>query len=133
MNSWAADLFDYWPLRIFFRVLAVLFAFGAAVHAANIMGFGGFRWEAAPVSWRVFDIVFLFLDMAVVIGVLLRKGWAVASFLIACGLQIVLYGIFPAEFAATAEQATAVQYLVYLNFALIGIFGGLVLLRERGE
>ena len=132
MIAWASALFGFRPLRVFFWLVAALFAFGGAVHAANMLSLSGFDWSSSPVLWRALDVVFLVLNATVVLGVIFRSGRAVIAFLLAAGLQVALYGgPLAAQFGTTPENAAAVRNLLYLSLALLGLFVGLVLLRTR--
>lgn len=127
MVRWAAELFTFLPLKIFFWVIAAIYAVGAIVHIRNILGLSGYAWQTSPMLWRVFDIAFLVLNLAVIAGVLGGKGWAVIAFLAATALQLVLYTMFPSHFAETSEQAAALRGLVFTHLALLAVFGGLLL------
>jgi hypothetical protein len=125
----AGSLFDDLPLRLFFVLVAALFALGAVGHAGNILSLNGFQWSTMPLSWRILDGVFLILDLGVVIGVTLRSGWAVVAFLLASGLQVALYTVFSG--APASGQTGIVRVLLYLNITLLVMFAGLVWRRGR--
>jgi F0F1-type ATP synthase membrane subunit c/vacuolar-type H+-ATPase subunit K len=129
--AWMTSLFDFLPLRIFFWAVAVLFGFGGLVRGANMLSLSGYQWSAAPALWRILDVVFLVLNAVVVIGVVAQSGWAVAAFLLAAILQIVLYRVFPGQFSTTPEQIKAIRSLLFLALALIDAFVVLALIRAR--
>ena len=128
MVAWGARQLDYLPTRIFFWIVAALYAFGGIVHVQNILGLSGYAWSDSPPAWQIFDIVFLVLNAAVVIGVLARRGWGVIAFVAAAGLQVVMYQFFPEAFALGPEQFEIVARLRTFALGLLVIFGLLVLL-----
>ncbi len=131
MTAWLARRLEEFPVRIYLGLVAVLFGFGAAVHVANILGLSGYQWASAPMSWRIFDIVFLALDLSVVAAVMLRSGWSIPLVLVTCGLQIVLYAFFADRFSQNSDQAAAIRHLLYLNLALAGTLLFLLARRRR--
>jgi hypothetical protein len=130
MMRWARSLFDFPLIHIFFLIVAVLYAFGGAIHIANMLSLSGYPWSAAPLSWKILDAVFLLLNATVVVTVLLKSGWAVSAFLLAAGIQVVLYAFFPDQFGTTPDHARAIRHLLMLNAVLIGAFFGLVAIRR---
>lgn len=128
MVAWGARQLDYLPIRIFLWIVAALFAFGGTVHVQNILSLSGYAWSESPPAWQIFDIVFLALDLAVVIGVLARRGWGVIAFIAAAGLQVAIYQFFPEAFAASPEQFEIVARLRTFALGLLAIFGLLVVL-----
>ena len=118
---------------MFFWLVGALYAFGAVVHVGNILGLAGRPWSATPLLWRTFDVVFLVLDASVAIGVAISSGVAVAAFVLAAILQIVLYAGFAEHFSHTPEQAAAIRQLLFLNGALLATFVLLLLLRSRAR
>lgn len=131
MLAWANDQLDYLPIRIFFFVVAALFAFDGVVHVSNILSLSGYPWEASPLSWRIFDVVYAVLDAIVVAGVIARSGWGVLGFLASTTLQVLLYQFIPSAFAVSPEQEEIVRRLLYVALGLLVIFAALVLLRGR--
>ncbi|MEO0961825.1 MAG: hypothetical protein AAFY01_05315 [Pseudomonadota bacterium] len=81
-------------LRWYLLLIAVFYAYGAAVHVANMASLTGFDWLAAPRLWQALDIVYLVLDVAVVVGLLLRHAFGLGAFIVAAASQIVLYTAF---------------------------------------
>ncbi len=55
---------------IIIGVVALLYAYGAAVHALNMLSLTGFDWVTAPLKWQVLDVVYFILDVLVVLGLL---------------------------------------------------------------
>lgn len=131
MVAWGTRQLDYLPTRIFFWIVAALFAYGGIVHVANILSLSGYAWSESPPAWQIFDIVFLALDVAVVAGVLARSGVAVIAFIAAAVLQVLVYQFFPEAFAASPEQFEIVNRLMIFALALLVIFAVLVVLGGR--
>ncbi len=83
----------YVPTAIFWLV-ALAYANGAAVHAANMLGMSGYPWREAPFKWQALDVFYLVVDVVVVVGLVL--GWRIGliAFFVAAGTQLVLYTVF---------------------------------------
>ena len=62
------------PLKVYLRILALFYAFGAAVHLGNLLGFGEMPLSEAPLSWRIGDVVYAALDTATATGIGLWRG-----------------------------------------------------------
>ncbi len=76
-------------------VVGVLFGLGGLVHVGNILGFGGAKWSAMAIQFKIGDIVWGALDFLDVVGVVLRSPLGVLAILVAALSQIVMYGFFP--------------------------------------
>ena len=126
MLDFLKSLYDPWPLRIFLWVIAAIYAMGATVHVKNMLGLSGQPWMEMPVSWRVFDIVFLVLNLIVLVGVLLRSPWGIIAFLTALALQLVLYIGMPGTFSTNEEERAALRGLVQFHLVTLALFAGLV-------
>jgi hypothetical protein len=87
-------LYDKPLLRWYLLLIAAFYAYGAAVHVANMASLTGFDWLAAPRLWQALDIVYLVLDVAVVVGLLLKHAFGLGAFIVAATSQIVLYTVF---------------------------------------
>lgn len=115
--------------------LMAFYAYGAAVHVANIAGWTGFDWLAAPSKWQLLDVIYLTLDIGVFVGLLTNRWWAMLLLILAACSQIMLYTIFrswvldvPAAFQVEPEGAANLDSLVLFHVAcLSGV--GLVLWR----
>ena len=44
--------------KLYWRVLAAVYAFGAAVHVGNMLGYGEQPWSEAPLSWKLGDLFY---------------------------------------------------------------------------
>ncbi len=87
-------LYDKPLLRWYLLLIAAFYAYGAAVHVANMASLTGFDWLAAPRLWQVLDVVYLLLDVVVVVGVILKRPFGLIAFVVAAVSQIVLYTAF---------------------------------------
>ena len=128
---------DRW-LRYFLRVVAVAYAYGASVHALNMLSMTGFDWSAAPLKWRMLDVAYLIVDLAATIGLFARRAFGILAFLAGAVSQICLYTVFrtwildvPAEFAPTADQAAYPTGLARFHFITLGVFAALLVWRRR--
>lgn len=118
-------------LKLYLRILALLYAFGACVHFGNLLGFGQVPFAEAPLSWQIGDIVYAVLDTAIVLGLWRRRLWGIICFFIAALSQLVLYISFPDLFAFTDEHYSALQGMVVFHLICLGIFLGLVWIERR--
>ncbi|MDW3096982.1 MAG: hypothetical protein R8J41_02695 [Alphaproteobacteria bacterium] len=128
-------LYDKPLLRWYLLLIAAFYAYGAAVHVANMASLTGFDWLAAPRLWQALDIVYLVLDIAVVVGLLLRHAFGLGAFIVAATSQIVLYTVFRDHVAMLGtphalgpEQMDYLTTLVafhlatFVLFALLAVF-----------
>ena len=74
-------------------ILALFYAYGALLHAFSITGFAGIDWSATPLRWRILDILYLVLDFAVALCLVLWPAPGVVLLWIAAAGQILLYTI----------------------------------------
>lgn len=87
-------------------MVALFYAYGAAVHVMNILSFNGFDWMQAPRKWQVLDVVYLILDLRVAIGFFLQWKVATVAFYLAAFSQIILYTVFRAWIIDVPEAFT---------------------------
>lgn len=116
------------PLNIYLKILAVLYGYGALIHAANLAGFGSIDPSAAPWYWRPFDVFYLLLDSATMVGLWRGRRWGVALFLIAAASQLVIYLGFPQLFALDDSARNTNLQLVGAHLLSIALY---LLLRRR--
>ena len=109
-------------------IVALFYAYGAAVHVANMLSLTGFDWPRAPFKWQVLDVVYLLLDIAVVTGFALRKRFGLIAFFAAAISQILLYTLLrswildvPAEFAVAPEQVSYLNGLVAFHVITVAL------------
>ena len=120
-NSW---------MGIYLRILALIIAYGALVHLANLMGFGEMPWRKMPLTWKVGDIVYGLLDTVTVIGLWHKTTWGIFCFLSAIASQLVIYTVFIDYFAFTSEQRQTIYGLVGTELILLSVFWVLFWLKK---
>lgn len=109
-------------MAIYFRILAVIIAYGATVHIANILGWGEIAWAKMPLSWRIGDIVYGCLDLVTAIGLWQKTSWGIVCFLSLITSQFIIYTIFIDYFAFTPGQRETIYQLLGIEAILILIF-----------
>ncbi len=119
--------------------LAAAYAYGAAVHVANMIGLSGFDWIEAPLKWQVLDVVYLVLDVIVVCGLIFQSRLGLIAFTVASISQIALYTVFrdwvldvPSTFVPTVEQQAYLWKLVVFHFICLTLVI-IALLRDRNR
>ena len=112
--------------KITLRLVALFYAYGAAVHILNIASLTGFDWLEAPVKWQVLDVFYLIVDVIVAVGLFLSWRIAIGAFYVAAISQIFLYTVFrewilnvPEEFSVSAEQNVYLDYLVIFHITTV--------------
>ena len=106
-------------MGIYLRVLALVMAYGALVHGANLLGFGEMPWHEMPLSWQVGDGVYALVDTMTAIGLWLRTAWGLVGFLGAIASQFLIYTAFIDAFAFTLEQRQTVYGLLGTEALLV--------------
>lgn len=117
-------------MSLYLRLVAIMYAFGALAHLANMAGFGGREWSKMPASWKVADLVYAPLDIAVVIGLWLLAPWGVLCFLAVALSQILLYTLVRDTFARSPEHVRTLKAMVSFHLATLIAFAGLLLLKR---
>jgi hypothetical protein len=117
-------------------VVSVFYAYGAAVHVANMLGWTGFDWRHAPLKWQALDVVYLVLDVIVAAGLWRAARSAVVAFFVAAVSQIALYTVgrswildVPANFAPAPDQIGYLDGLVAFHFVTLFAVSGALWLR----
>ncbi|MEL6962970.1 MAG: hypothetical protein AAFO01_09450 [Pseudomonadota bacterium] len=120
---------SYWIARVILWTIAAFYAYGALVHVINILGLSGFSWIDAPAKWRILDLVYLVLDIAVVIGILVRSLIGYVALVVAAVSQIFLYTVFrdwivdvPKPFTRTPEEIAYLDMLVTFHVVTLFLF-----------
>lgn len=110
--------------------LAAFYGYGAAVHIANMLSWTGFDWMLAPMKWQFLDGFYLVLDIAVVVGLLAGRVWAVPALVLAATSQILLYTVFrawvldvPADFAVAPTDVAYLNGLIVFHIACLAALG----------
>ena len=121
-------------------IVSAFYAYGAAVHVANMLSLTGFDWMRAPLKWRLLDIAYLALDIAVAWGLWRRWPVSVAAFFIAAGSQILLYTLgrdwvldVPVEFTPPPESVAYLDGLVVFHLVSVFAVAAALLLLGRKE
>jgi hypothetical protein len=117
-------------MGIYLRLVGIMYAFGAVVHLANILGLGGTGWKSSPISWKVLDVAYALLDSAVVVGLWMLAPWGVICFLAAALSQILLYTLFRGAFARNPEHVRTLRAMVSFHVATLIAFAGLLVLKR---
>ena len=79
--------------RALLLLIALAYGAGAVVHGVSMVGLWGGPWVDTPLKWRVLDVVYLALDLAVFPWLLLRLRFAIGAFFFAATTQILLYTV----------------------------------------
>ncbi|MEM9843967.1 MAG: hypothetical protein AAF965_04150 [Pseudomonadota bacterium] len=110
--------------------LIAFYVYGAMVHLANMAGWTGFDWQSAPEKWQFLDVGYLFLDLAVVAGLLTRKVWGTVLLIVAASSQILLYTLFrawvldvPPAFEVDPSDAAYLDGLLLFHAVCLGAVG----------
>lgn len=113
---------EHFWMAIYLRILALIIAYGASVHVANLMGWGEMPWSEMPLTWRVGDLVYGLLDIVTAIGLWQRTAWGVLCFLGAIASQFLIYTVFIDYFAFTSEQRQTIYGLLGTELILLLVF-----------
>ena len=111
-------------MKIFLRVLAIIYAFAAVLHIGSIMGFGRIPFADAPLSWQLSDIAYGIIDTIAAVGLWQQKRWGIAAFFIAAISEILLFTLVPNWFVTEAGQLTMLRgFIAYHLIAIVIYFG----------
>ena len=113
---------QYSWMAIYLRILALIFAYAASVHGANLIGLGELPWAKMPLTWRIGDIAYGLLDIVTAIGLWQRTAWGIVCFLGAIASQFLIYTIFIDYFAFTSEQRQTIYGLLGTELILLLVF-----------
>ena len=115
-------------LTIFRYLIALAYAFGGAMHVANLSGFGPPPPPGKERVFRALDVAYLLVNALVVIGVTIGATWGYAAFFAAAGSQLVLYLGFTDYFASDADQRRQLRSLVHFHLITATVMATLLLL-----
>ncbi len=107
-------------------LIALAYTFGAAVHVANLAGFGPTPPAGKNRVFAALDIVYLVLNVAVIAGMIAGAPWGYVAFFVAAGSQVVLYVGFTDYFAADADQRGQLRGLVRFHVATAAVMVALL-------
>ncbi len=109
-------------LKIYLKILSIIFTYSAAIHFANLAGFGEKPWSEMPLTWRIGDITYAILDTLAAIGLWQKKILGIALMSIAILSQFTIYTIFIDYFAFTIAQKQTIDILLLEEGILLLIF-----------
>lgn len=115
-------------LKIFLRILAVIYAFAAILHIGSILGFGRIPFAEAPLSWQISDVFYGIVDMIAAVGLFLVRPWGIAAFFLAAISEILLFTLVPEWFVLEAQQLTMLRGFIAYHVIALAIY---FLLRYR--
>lgn len=121
MNYLAQIANNSW-MKIYLRILALIFTYSGLIHITNIIGLGQQPWLETPLTWQIGDIIYGILDIVTVIGLWQRKAWGISCFLIGILSQFLIYTVFIDYFAFTEQQRTTIYSLLGTEVILLLIF-----------
>ena len=117
-------------MGIYLRILAIIIAYGASVHFANLMGLGEKPWSEAPITWQVGDVAYALIDTLTAIGLWRRTAWGVLCFLGAIASQFLIYTLFIEYFAFTVEQRQTIYGLLGTEAVLLLVLAILFVVKK---
>jgi len=109
-------------LKIFLRILAVIYAFAAILHVGSILGFGRIPFAEAPLSWQLSDIFYGIVDTIAAVGLFLMRPWGVAAFFVAAISEILLFTLIPEWFVVEPQQLTMLRGFAVYHVIAIAIY-----------
>ena len=129
MNYLAQIANNSW-MKIYLRILALIFTYSGLIHITNIIGLGQQPWLETPLTWQIGDIIYGILDIVAVIGLWQRKAWGISCFIIGILSQFLIYTVFIDYFVFTEQQRTTIYGLLGTEVILLLIFLVLLFLRK---
>jgi hypothetical protein len=119
-------------MKIFLRVLAVIYAFAAILHIGSVLGLGRVPFAEAPLSWQLSDIFYGIVDTIAAIGLFRLRPWGVAAFLVAAISEILLFTLVPHWFVVEPGQLTMLRGFVVYHVIAITLYFVLRYFEKRG-
>ncbi|MAF83107.1 MAG: DUF6163 family protein [Gammaproteobacteria bacterium] len=111
-------------MKIFLRILAIIYAFAAVLHIGSILGFGRTPFLEAPLSWQLSDILYGIVDTIAAMGLWQQKSWGLYAFFIAAISEILLFSLVPDWFVIEPSQLIMLRgFILYHLVALATYFG----------
>ena len=117
-------------MATYLRILAVIMAYGALIHGANLIGLGEIPWGKMPLTWRVGDVVYGCLDVVTAIGLWQKTAWRILCFFGTLASQFIIYTVFIDYFAFTSEQRQTIYGLLGTELILLLVFFSLFLTKK---
>ena len=109
-------------MKIFLRILSVIYAIAAVLHIGSILGFGRIPFADAPLSWQISDIAYGIIDTIAAIGLWQQKWWGIAAFFLAAVSEILLFTLVPEWFVLEPEQLTMLRGFVVYHVVAIAFY-----------
>ena len=120
-------------MLIFLRIIGAVYLVGALVHLSNILSLTGRVWAQTPLSWRLLDTFYLPLDLAVAVGLFLKKSWGVIGLLVAAVSQLILYVGFGRSFTESESDGSNILGLIVFHIVTLGIYSALLYHSRRNS
>lgn len=121
------DVFFKW----FQRLLCLFYAFGASVHAGNLLGLGKYELAEMPRHLLAADVFYLAMNIATIVGLWQNARWGRICLLILLGSQLVIYIGFPGAFATTDAEGAQIRGMVWFHVGTLIVFLALWWLASR--
>ena len=118
-------------MKIFLRILAVIYALAAVMHIGSIFGFGRLPFAEMPLSWQISDIAYGVVDTVAAIGLWQQKNWGVGAFLLAACSEILLFTLVPDWF--TSDPSELIMLRGFIGYHLIAIATYVFLLKRNNS
>jgi hypothetical protein len=112
-------------MKLFLRILAVIYAFAAVMHIGSILGFGRMPFGEMPLAWQLSDVAYGLIDTVAAIGLWQQKSWGIAAFLLAAGSEILLFTFTPDWFTSDPAELQMLQGFIVYHLIAITIYFGL--------
>jgi uncharacterized membrane protein (UPF0136 family) len=111
-----------YAMKIFLRILSVIYAFAAVLHIGSILGLGRIPFSEAPLSWQLSDIFYGAIDTIAAVGLFQQKSWGVAAFFVAAISEVLLFTLVPQWFVVEPAQLTMLRGFVAYHLVAISIY-----------
>ena len=109
-------------MKLFLRILAVIYAVAAILHIASILGLGPTPFADAPLSWQISDVAYGVIDTIAAIGLWRQKWWGIAAFFTAAISEILLFTLVPDWFVIEPEQLPMLRGFVVYHIVAIAFY-----------
>lgn len=131
LKQFSSSAFQYPWTNVYTKVIALILAYGAAIHIANISGLTGISWLATPHLWQVMDILLLAFNLVTAIALWLGVAWSI--WLLVGGiltLQILPYTLWRSHFVLKPEDAQTLNSLLGTEILMLSILFLLLWLKK---
>jgi hypothetical protein len=109
-------------VKIYLRILAVIYGFAAILHIGSVVGLGRVPFEEAPLSWQLSDIFYGVVDTIAAIGLFKNRPWGIAAFFVAAISEILLFTLVPEWFVVEPAQLTMLRGFVVYHIVAISLY-----------